>query len=106
MNVALAWQIAQLVAKVVIAVISILESREGGDRGGSNVTETVKCASCGEEAWVIRYGAIRVGQDLTGWYAQATTDTVPVLLCRSCWHKAIGQDDYSNPVSEPLVKRP
>lgn len=88
-----AWQIVTLAAKAASMVMQVLENGTDLNGGARSVTETVKCAGCEEEAWVIRWGAIRVGQDLSGWYAQATADGAPILLCRACWYKSIGMDD-------------
>lgn len=92
-----AWAIATLVAKAVTMALRILEEQSAPVADPVSVTETVRCADCHEEAWVIRWGRIRVGQDLSGYYAQASTDGVPVLLCRGCWHKRLGLDDYTAP---------
>lgn len=96
---------AKICIKVATIVLDILQTEGEPGTQRSSVTETIRCAGCGEEAWVVRWGSIRVGQDLSGWYAQASTDSVPVLLCRGCWHRSIGMDDYSAPTAATVGNR-
>lgn len=56
-------------------------------------TEPAACAHCGDVPWVVRWGAIRVGQDLAGYYYLATTGNESILLCRECWERALGVSD-------------
>jgi hypothetical protein len=67
--------------------------------GSSVPTPPSRCAQCGSEPWIVRWGSIRIGQQLDGFYYQATAGQGPRLLCRGCWHSAIGIDD-------PLVPTP
>ena len=71
------------------------ERAPGWSVGGA--TDPVTCDGCGAEPWTIRWGAIRVGQELDGFYSQATTDGEPRLLCRTCWYLALGTDDPLRP---------
>lgn len=52
-----------------------------------------RCAQCGSEPFVVKWGAVRVGQDLCGYFYQATSGPEPELLCRDCWHRVLGIDD-------------
>lgn len=92
-----AWAIATLVAKVVTMALTILDEQRSAAAESVSVNDTVRCTDCDEEAWVMRWGRIRIGQDLSGWYAQASMDGTPELLCRGCWHKRLGIDDYTAP---------
>lgn len=74
----------------------LMESMADDGSPGAHPTQAtppVRCVRCGSEPWVIRWGNIRVGQDLSGYYYQATMDGAPDLLCRDCWHTNIGMDD-------------
>lgn len=55
-----------------------------------SITPPVQCGQCGATPWVVRWGAIRVGQELAGFYYQATTDGAPLLLCQECWDESLG----------------
>lgn len=61
------------------------------------VSTPVECAGCGAVPWVIRWGRIRIGQELDGYYSLAIAEGDPELLCRSCWYLAIGVDDPLSP---------
>lgn len=58
---------------------------------------SIRCDDCGAEPFAVRWGRIRVGYDLDGYYSQLTSDGTARLLCRDCWHVSIGMDDPLRP---------
>lgn len=55
------------------------------------------CDDCRGEPFAVMWGKIRVGYDLDGYYSQLMWDGTVRLLCRRCWHAAIGVDDPLRP---------
>lgn len=53
----------------------------------------MRCDECGDAPFEVKWGKIRVGYDLDGYYSQLTSDGTVRLLCRTCWNGSIGVDD-------------
>lgn len=85
--------VARSIYRGLYAMMEALAAEESGIGQREQPTAPVRCARCGAEPWVIRWGNIRVGQDLAGYYYQATLTGAPDLLCRDCWHQSLGVDD-------------
>jgi len=82
-------------AKIVVD----LQSQQRSLRPDYHETTTapLRCEECNAEPWVVRWGAIRIGQELDGYYSLATTGATPRLVCRSCWYRALGVEDPATP---------
>lgn len=52
------------------------------------VTDVVACDGCGLVPFIIMWGRIRVGQDLSGFYSVGRTGDRPGMLCEACWNAA------------------
>lgn len=90
-------EIARTVTKVAELLMDVMDADRQREYAPYQISETVRCADCDAEAWQIRWGAIRVGQELRDFYAQSSVNGPPVILCRACWHKRLGVDDTLTP---------
>lgn len=92
------WILAgKLINRLLHMAMEILSEDYRPEGGHHWATPPARCAKCGTEPWIVRWGSIRIGQQLDGFYYQATAGPDPILLCRDCWHAAIGVDDPLNP---------
>lgn len=57
----------------------------------------VTCDQCSVEPWAVRWGGIRIGYDLGGWYSQLASDGTHRLLCEHCWQQSITGAGISTP---------
>jgi len=85
--------IGKLCDRLLHIAMEIIADDYGPGRPGQGATPPAHCARCGAEPWIVRWGSIRIGQQLDGYYYQATVGKDPILLCRDCWHSAIGVED-------------
>lgn len=99
-DIPLAWK---LVNKLMHMAMQYLEDDYMPGTRQPDVSPPARCAKCGDEPWIIRWGSIRIGQQLDGYYYQATVGGDPLLLCRECWHRTIGVDD---PLQAGTTTRP
>lgn len=84
---AAAIQIAQAVWP---HLLSALERMDRPDPDVQEVSTVARCVECGEEPFVVKWGAVRVGQDLSGYYYQPAVGEPNRLLCRDCWNRVLG----------------
>lgn len=75
---------------LVPLVIAALERMDRPDPEVQDVSTLARCVECGDEPFVITWGAVRVGQDLSGYYYQPAVGEPNRLLCRDCWNRVLG----------------
>lgn len=80
--------ILRLADKVIRFAADMLDEsyRPGG--APVNPTPPARCSRCNAEPWIVTWGAIRVGQQLDGFYYLATAGGPHLLVCGECWQKA------------------
>lgn len=81
MNVQLIVQLVKTMAPIILDALA--SQPQPGWRVGA-VSDPVRCEYCDAEPWVIRWGNIRVAQELDGYLSVASLDG-PVMVCRACW---------------------
>lgn len=88
------WQmLAKLANELLQVCADILWDERMPKYATTEPTPVAACERCGEVPFIVRWGTIRIGQELDGFYYQATAGGPPILLCRSCWHASIGTQD-------------
>lgn len=80
---------AKALVKCLPVIVEALTAAQAAERKTSAVTPPVCCGQCGDTPFIVRWGAIRIGQCLDGYYYLATADGEPDLLCRDCWQAAL-----------------
>lgn len=63
---------------------------EGRDSSPFEITPPIECPGCGAEPFIVRWGAVRLGQSLDGYYARPTVNGEHSIVCRECWERALG----------------
>lgn len=90
------------VANRVLDLIGTILMNNDAEEQGLGATPPVRCEQCGETPWVVRWGSIRIAQELDGFVYQATSGPNPLLLCRKCWLSSIGM---AEPDTRPVDGR-
>lgn len=77
----------------LLGVLSNIDDNRPGSAIYGWISPPVACSKCGSEPYIVRWGSIRIGQELDGYYYVASSIGEPQLLCRDCWHDALGIAD-------------
>lgn len=83
----------QICYAILTLIAKLLDAADSDASGTVGVSEVLRCDGCGAEPWVIRWGSVRIGQDLAGYYSIATNQAEPILVCRECWERGLGIAD-------------
>lgn len=84
----LAKHLAPIIARAADRITRELAANGTQPGQPPNVMEIQQCADCGREPWVVRWGNIRICQQLDGYVSMASLDG-PILLCSDCWSNRI-----------------
>lgn len=97
--IALLTRALDLANKLLPILVTVMTAEPPAGDEWARVTPPVECGRCHEQPFTVRWGGLRVAQDLSGYYAIATVGPDPLIVCLECYEAAIegtyGQDKGS-----------